>query len=120
MKQSILKQIEKLHTEEKHVEIIKLIEKNEPLDYELTCLLARAYCNIPAAADDVYMRALPDVFRRNDDTIGNTSGRRTHRLPQLCDAGSQFNDDANRMKYVFEKLCNIPYPSQNNLVKFTC
>ena len=53
MKQSILKQIEKLHTEEKHAEIIKLLENsNEPLDYELTCLLARAYCNMPVMADD--------------------------------------------------------------------
>ena len=53
MKQSILKQIEKLHTEEKHAEIIKLLENsNETLDYELTCLLARAYCNMPVMADD--------------------------------------------------------------------
>ena len=55
MKQDILQKIEKLHNNEKHAEIIKLIEKNELLDYELTCLLARAYCNIPAAADDAYM-----------------------------------------------------------------
>lgn len=53
MKQSILKQIEKLHTEEKHAEIIKLLENSiETLDYELTCLLARAYCNMPVMADD--------------------------------------------------------------------
>ena len=43
MKKTILKQIEKLHNEEKHAEIINLLENsNQPLDYELTCLLARA------------------------------------------------------------------------------
>ena len=31
---------------------------------------------------------------------------------------TQFNNDENRMKYIFEKLCNIPYPSPNNLVNF--
>lgn len=48
MNENILEKIEKLHNAEKHKEIIKLIEKQkEPLSYELTCLLARAYCNIP-------------------------------------------------------------------------
>lgn len=52
MKQSILKKIEKLHNEEKNKEIITLIEsQKEPLDYDLTCLLARAYCNISVAPD---------------------------------------------------------------------
>ena len=53
MKKNILKQIEKLHNEEKHAEIISFLENtNEVLDYELTCLLARAYCNIPVMTNN--------------------------------------------------------------------
>lgn len=53
MKKTILKQIEKLHAEERHAEIISFLEKtNEVHDYELTCLLARAYCNMPVMANN--------------------------------------------------------------------
>ncbi len=53
MKQNILKKVEKLHCEEKHAEIIKLIESQvQPLNYELKCLLARAYCNMPIISDN--------------------------------------------------------------------
>lgn len=47
MNNNIVEKINKLHEENKHEEIIKLLEDdNITLDYELTCLLARAYNNM--------------------------------------------------------------------------
>ena len=55
MKKSIIEKMNKLHDENKHEEIIKLIQNiNTPLDYELTCLLARAYYNMSVLNDDSY------------------------------------------------------------------
>lgn len=47
MNENIIDKINQLHDENKHQEIINLIENSGmPLDYELTCLLARAYNNM--------------------------------------------------------------------------
>ena len=53
MNNNIVEKINKLHEENKHEEIIKLLEDdNITLDYELTCLLARAYNNMNLFNDD--------------------------------------------------------------------
>ena len=46
-RESLINQIDLLHEEKEHQKIIALIEGQPPaaMDYELTCLLARAYIN---------------------------------------------------------------------------
>lgn len=53
MNKDIISKINFLHENNQHEEIIKLLEdENITLDYELTCLLARAYNNMNMLADD--------------------------------------------------------------------
>ena len=47
MNKDIISKVNFLHENNQHEEIIKLLEdENITLDYELTCLLARAYNNM--------------------------------------------------------------------------
>ncbi len=66
----IVTKINNLHKEDNHAEIIKLLENYKiPLDYELTCLLARAYYNVSLESNnqDNYQKGIKLLLSVKED-----------------------------------------------------